>query len=183
MKRPEFYLDENLRFRPGDLAHLNEYIQYQHEQLKALHDPKELVRVMGELGVNLRSADRFEEAESYLKKALEIVKEKNLGAAFEVQQKIRLAHVFQEQKRFSESNQLFQECLDLCLAENLDHYYPFALQHQGKNMFDQKRYAEALKYFEEALSLRRRGNVPQDQIESSLRAIERTKELLLSHVK
>lgn len=181
MKKPEFYLDENLRFRPQNLAHLNEFIQYQHDHLKTLQDPQELVRAYGELGVNLRQADRFSEAEDVLKKALEIVAEKNLGVASEVQQKIRLAHVYQEQRNFAESNALFEECLGLCQSNKLDHYYPFALQHQGKNLFDQKRYAEALEYFEKALKLRISVKAPQDQIESTERAIERTRELLFSH--
>lgn len=181
MKKPEFYLDINLRFRPQDLAHLNEYIQFQHDHLKTLHEPRELVRAMGELGVNLRSADRFDEAELILKKALEIIAEKNLGAASELQQKIRLAHVYQEQKNFTESNQLFQECLELSQREDLKYYEPFALQHQGKNLFDQKRYAEALKHFEKALKLRFETKAPQDQIDSTKQAIERTKELLRSH--
>jgi len=183
MKKPEFYLDLNLRFRPQDLAHLNEYIHYQQEHLKTLSDPKELVRAMGELGVNLRSADRFDEAEKILLKALEIVNEKNLGLSQEVQQKIRLAHVYQEQKRFSESDHLFQECLKLCHQEKLDHYLPFVIQHHGKNLFDQHRYAEALKFFEQALQLRVQNKVPQDQIESTERAIERTRELLNAHRK
>lgn len=181
MKKPEFYLDLNLRFRPEDLAHLNQYIQFLHDGLRALDDPKEVVRAMGELGVNLRSADRFDEAEVMLKKALEIVAEKKLGISQEVQQKLRLAHVYQEQERFSESNGLFQECLDLCEKEHLDHFYPFALQHHGKNLFDQKRYGEALDFFERALALRIQNKVPQDQIESTRRAVERTKELLFAH--
>lgn len=181
MKKPEFYLDENLRFRPQDLAHLNEFIQFQHDQLKTLTEPKELVRAMGELGVNLRSADRFNEAEAMLKKALEIAGEASLGVATEVQQKIRLAHVYQEQKNFNESDALFEECLELCRSEKLDHYMHFALQHHGKNLFDQKRYVEALEFFERALKLRLAIKVSPDQIESTQRAIERTRELLYSH--
>lgn len=181
MVKPEFFLDLNLRFRPVDLVHLNEYIQFLHDQLKTLHEPRELVRTLGELGVHLRSADRFTEAESALIKALEIIAEAKLGVAAEIQQKIRLAHVYQEQKDFVRSNALFDECLAVCQKEKLDHYYPFALQHQGKNMFDQKRYAEALGFFERALKLRLGMGVPQEQIQSTEQAIERTRELLFSH--
>lgn len=183
MKKPEFYLDERLRFRPHNLDHLNEYIQFLHEGLKALQEPSEIVRALGELGVHLRSADRFTEAEAALQKALEIITEKSLGPGPEVQQKLRLAHVYQEERKFTESDRLFVECLRLCKQYHLDYYYAFALQHHGKNLFDQKRYEEALKFFEEALELRLQSKAPQEQIDSTRVAIDRTRELLLSHRK
>jgi len=180
LAKPEFYFDENLRGRPKDLEHLEKYIQRMQEEADILVPPKSRMSLLGEMGVFLRSADRFTEAEEVLKEALEIVQINNLGQGFEVQQKIRLAHVYQEKNEFAQGDSLFLECLTLCEAnESLAHYLPFALQHYGKSLFDQARYPEALKFFEKALVLRIKSKASQDQIDSTQLAIQITKKRLV----
>jgi putative (di)nucleoside polyphosphate hydrolase len=179
LEKPEFYFDENLRGRARDPEYLNKYIQRMQEEALVLVAPKSRMSLFGEMGVFLRSADRFDEAEEVLKEALVIAQQSKLGLGFEVQQKIRLAHVYQEMKDFELGDELFLECLTLCETnESLAHYLPFTLQHYGKSLFDQGKYQEALNYFERALVLRIKSKASQDQIDSTQLAIQITKKRL-----
>lgn len=179
MKKPEFVLDENLRFVPKDPAALQNYVGSLKSDLGQIVDSVKRVSLLGEIGVYLRQLDHFEEAENHLQEALNIISDHNLGIAKEIQQKIRLAHVWQEKKYFNKSNQLFAEIIQVC-QENIEagSYLDFALQHVGKNYFDQGQYLLALGYFSEALEIRLKKNSPPDQIESSRAAIRRTQELM-----
>lgn len=175
--RPQFVIDENLRFVPADPTALLKYVDSLKSELKEAIESSQRVSLMGEIAVYLRSLDQFEEAENFLLAALQIISSQNLGIAREVQQKIRLAHVYQEKKDFSKSDALFSEILKLCREnEDASQYLDFALQHSGKNYFDQANYSLAMAYFSDALELRLRKNSPPDQVESSQVAIRRTQE-------
>lgn len=178
--KPQFILNENLRFVPEDHTALRNYIEALKTDLAETIDPNKRASLLGEIAVYLRSLNRFQEAETYLFDALGIISSQNLGTAKEVQQKIRLAHVWQENKDFKKSNALFAEVIQVC-RENGDAnpYFDFALQHAGKNYFDQGQYQLALDYFSEALEIRLKKNSPPDQIESSQAAIRRTQEIML----
>lgn len=129
----------------------------------------------------MRSLDLFEEAESSIKTALQLIFENNLGIGKETQNKIRLAHVYQEKKDFKQSSALFDEIIKTCRtnpsAEPLLH---FALQHAGKNYFDQGQYQKARDFFEETLKIRKTISAPQDQLESTQMALNRVYELMES---
>ncbi|MGZ3775573.1 MAG: tetratricopeptide repeat protein [Pseudobdellovibrionaceae bacterium] len=155
------------------------YIAQLKDSLKTSKDLAERVNLQGEIGVYLRSLDQFVEAEAFLQEALQLIKENGLGVRKEIQSKIRLAHVFQEAKQFKKSDSLFCETLKICQTDSkaapLLH---FALQHAGKNEFDQGNLLPALQYFEEALSIRLRDSAPSDQRDSTQTAIARVKEVL-----
>ncbi|MGZ3805842.1 MAG: GNAT family N-acetyltransferase [Pseudobdellovibrionaceae bacterium] len=177
--KPEFVLTKNLRFIPKDRESLEIYIVQLKNKLKASQDLSERVNLQGELGVHLRALDLFDEAEAALQEVIEIIKENGLGLRKEIQNKIRLAHVFQEAKKFKQSNLLFVEIIRLCrTVDELNPLFHFALQHAGKNEFDQGKYSSALQHFEETLSLRLKELVPLDQIESTRTALARTKEVI-----
>ncbi|WP_374074281.1 hypothetical protein [Bdellovibrio bacteriovorus] len=179
MEKPKFKFDENLRSIPENPKHLKSYIQNMESSLDSIKDPKQYISVIGEMAVYLRMLGEFEKAETALEKSLKIIAKEKLGIQREVQQKIRLAHVLQDKKEFNKSNTLFAELIQTCRKnEEAKNYLAFALQHSGKNLFDQNLFTDALAQFEEALSLRKSMNAPQDQIESTELAIKRTKELL-----
>jgi tetratricopeptide (TPR) repeat protein len=178
-KRLEKIFDENLRERPSDPVGLREYTKELVQALEGESDPKKRVSLLGELGVHLRSLEDLDDAEKSLLEALQIIKENNLGIGREVQQKIRLAHVYQWKKSFKISDALFTEVIEVCRANSeVSRYLAFALQHSGKNQFDQGKLREALSLFEEALVIRMKENAPEDQLESTKLAVRRTKVLL-----
>ncbi len=178
-KRLEIKFDENLWDIPCDPNGLKEYTNELRQKLKSSITPIERVRTLGELGTYLRSLNDLVSAQNYLLEALELTKNNHLGIKLEVQQNIRLAHVLQWQKRYNESDFLFNKIISACrINSEANLYLDFALQHAGKNLFDQSRFSEALLCFEEAMKLRIQRNAPEDQIASTNFAINRTKTLI-----
>ncbi|MEK2687914.1 tetratricopeptide repeat protein [Bdellovibrio sp. GT3] len=177
--RTEMKEDENLRSIPVDPVGLRKYVIELLDSLSSVKSHGKRASILGEAGVHLRCLGDLKEAEQVLREALRIVGEEQLGARREFQNKIRLGHVLQYQGKFKVSNALFEEVVAACrVNEELSSLLPFALQHAGKNLFDQNRFSEALPFFAEAMELRLKSDAPQDQIKSSARAIERTKALL-----
>lgn len=178
-RRLEFIFDENLRDVPCDPNGLREYTNELGSSLLSTIEPKKRARILGEIGVHLRCLGDLDSAEGRLLESLKIIKDNHLGVKQEVQQKIRLAHTLQWKKDFNQSNLLFDEVLTLCRScKEAGDYLDFALQHAGKNFFDQGEYRKALGYFSEAMVLRNSRQAPSDQIESTALAINRTKVLL-----
>lgn len=178
-KRLDRITDERLRDIPCDPEGLKQYIGELTESLKSATEPKSQVKLLGEIGVHLRSLEKLEEAGFKLQEALKIIEKNQLGIKLEMQQKIRWAHVLQWQGLFEDSNQLFHDIISVCRNDSEARIYlDFALQHSGKNLFEQKKYAEALAQFEEALKLRKDRSAPSDQIESTRFAIEITQKAM-----
>lgn len=178
-KRLEKYFDENLRDVPKDPDGLRSYTIELEQSLKETTNPQQRVRLLGELGVHLRTLGDLERAEQVLREAMQIIQVHNLGVKWEIQQKIRLANVLQWKRDFVSSGALFGEAIAVCRSNSdADMYLDFALQHAGKNFFDQNRLREALVLFEESMSIRSKRQAPQDQIDSAALAIKRTKSLL-----
>jgi tetratricopeptide (TPR) repeat protein len=179
MTKPLFFFDENLREVPADPIAFKTYIEELEMMLAHTTEMKSRVHLLGEIGVMYRTLGQLHRAEENIQHALQIVQDHHLGIKSEVQQKIRLAHVYQWQKRFSESDQLFSEVIALCRQDSMaNDYLHFALQHAGKNLFDQGLYYEALKFFEEALKIRMQNKASQDQIDSTAEAILATQKRL-----
>lgn len=148
-------------------------------QLLLTQNIREQVSLLGQMGVYLRSLDLFDEAETALQQALQKVAQHKLGLRKEIQNKIRLAHVYQEAKKFRQSNSLFNEILNFCKkVEAAAPLLHFALQHSGKNQFDQGQYLVAFQAFEETLELRTKNSAPPDQLESTQSALLRLKEVM-----
>ena len=178
-KRLERKTNNILRDIPCDPEGLKLYVAELNLTLKNSITANEQVKILGEMGVHLRSLNELELAKNKLNQALKIIENNKLGIKLEIQQKIRLAHVLQWQGLFSESNALFEKILAVCrFNEEAEVYLDFALQHSGKNLFEQQKYSEALKQFEEAMAIRVNRNALADQIESTRLAILKTKEAL-----
>ena len=150
-----YTFDQNLRDvpdSPGDMARAVEYLG---AKLKSGElSVRDQARLLGQMGVLCRMLLRLEEAEHYCERTVTICCQ--LGdARCEVVNRIRLAHVYQWQRRFDESDRLFLWALELCERDpNVADYLDFVRQHYGKSLFDQGRYVEAMEMFERALEIR-----------------------------
>lgn len=177
--KPEFILNKNLRFIPKDPAALKAYVEKLRFKLGGAQDIGETVSLLGEIGSYLRSLNLFDQAEESISKALQLIALNEMGLRREIQNKIRLAHVFQDKKDFKQSSLIFREVVSSCRTDSdVAPLLHFALQHAGKNYFDQGQYQNALEYFEETLKLRTESSAPSDQIESTLSAISRVREVM-----
>ncbi len=178
-KRLETTEDENLRNIPVDPIGMRKYVIEKLGSLSSVKDHGKRVSILGEAGVHLRVLGDLKEAEDVLREALRIVNDEQLGIRREIQQKLRLAHVLQYKQQFKRSNALFDEAIAVCRTnEEAGFYLHFALQHAGKNLFDQNRFTEALELFEEAMEIRLKNDASADLIKSTAMAIARTKALL-----
>ncbi len=110
--------------------------------------------MLGQIGVLSRLLGRLDEAQIYLEKAVALSEQTGNGKARLVNS-IRLANVYQWQRRFDLSDPLFTEAVVFCETRpEFSDYLDFALQHYGKSLFDQGNYTEAERLFARALQLR-----------------------------
>lgn len=175
-QRLERKTNEQLRDVPCDPEGLKQYVSELSENLKNSTDVKEKVKILGEMGVHLRSLNELDLAKNKLNEALKLIEKNQLGIKLEIQQKIRIGHVLQWQGLFNETNILFENIISVCRTDKeAEVYLDFALQHSGKNLFEQQKFSEALKLFDEAMALRTKRNAPIDQIESTKLAIQKTR--------
>lgn len=176
MNRPQLGFDERtLRETVTDSSAVLSYIAWLEDRLAGEKDRGKQVSLHGEVAVYLRALGKLKRAQMKLELALKLIAQYGLGIKREAQQKIRLAHVFQWQRDFQRSDALYAECLQICRERGEARVYlPFALQHAGKNFFDQEKYLDALAYFTEALQIRKDSSAPADQIESTKTAIRQT---------
>ena len=172
----DFTLDEDLHEVATNPVELREHVRHLESSVFDSMFPSVKVALLGELGVWYRILGDLERAEMFLREALQLVAEHSLDPRFSIQQRIRLGTVLQWQRRFNQSNALFAELLDECAAlPDAELYLAFALQHAGKNFFDQSRFQEALDCFESAQEIRSALNAPRDQLESTELALRLTR--------
>jgi tetratricopeptide (TPR) repeat protein len=162
-----FSFNEDLHEVAENPLDMELFVEDQLIVLNTVQKPDERVRVLGLLGTYLRILRRLNEAQDYLEKSLEIIERHKLYTTLKVQQQIRLAHVYQWQKNFSKSNELFDELIQISETTELDVLHDFIWQHVGKNYYDQQKWTEARKAFEKALKLREIRHAPEDQLQSS----------------
>lgn len=152
---PGYHFDDDLRDVPDQPDDLRRALPWLAE---AAADPtradRDRARLYGMLGVYARMLHEYATAHAALAQALRLA-EQLADSRLQLVNRIRLAHVYQWQGAFEQSNALFAAALADCTADPaLAAYLDFAHQHAGKNAFDQGRYAEAAQHFERALALR-----------------------------
>ena len=150
--------DDDLRERPRDADAFAAAIDRRLEEIAAARSqPARLMAMLGEASPLLRIAGRLDEARRTASAAIalaELLEDER--AAFV--NRIRLAHVMQWEGRFELSNPLFDQLIAQArMRPDLADLIDTVLQHAGRNLFDQRRYAEAARCFREALRLRRAG--------------------------
>ena len=180
MEKPLFnYDNHSLREIPQDPEALKQFILELKMKLKSSTSTLATVQLLGEVGVHLRILLELNEAEEALLKAIELINNHNLDVKTRIQQEIRLAHVYQWKKDFQKSNKIFEQVIENCYNNiEAQSYLDFALQHCGKNFFDQTRYQEALDCFKKSLLIRIEKKSPVDQIASTQQALRETKKRL-----
>ncbi|MBL8514807.1 MAG: hypothetical protein JNJ55_12525 [Betaproteobacteria bacterium] len=154
-----YNFDANLRELPLDRSAMERGVAWLARQIENVgNDIHAVARLKGMHGVYSRILGLLDNAEFSLKSAVEL-SQSVLDARLVYINELRLAHVHQWQGRFDISTPMFEELLmradkDRHLGLLLD----FAMQHAGKNAFDQGKYAEALSHFAGAIALRRLKN-------------------------
>lgn len=169
-----YHFDENLHEVADNPSDMDLYVHERKSALNTVQNPLERVRILGEIGTYLRILRHLDEARDYLLKAIDVIERHSLDVRLKVSAQIRLAHVYQWQCRFEQSNPLFEELLDLARTSDMEHLNDFIWQHAGKNYFDQMKFSKARECFEKALILREARNAPEDQIESAKSSLQAT---------
>jgi tetratricopeptide (TPR) repeat protein len=168
-----------LRDIPDDPAAMEGAIRYLEERLPIIETLSiaQQITTLSRLGAYCRILGRLDEAQTYLERAVAISQHENYATTTLIN-RIRLAHVYQWQRRFDLSDPIFQDCITLCQTDpTLQPYLDFAYQHYGKSLFDQARYAEAVSFFQKALDIRlQKGE--KELIESTKIAIHVTQKRL-----
>lgn len=169
-----YSFDADLRETPHDRAVMAQAVAHLAAQLADLSPvSRERARTLGLVGVYARILGDFATAHAALEEAC-VVSERLGDRRLHLVNELRVAHVYQWQRRFDISDARFA-ALERCAADpELRPHLDFACQHAGKNLFDQGRYEEAERLFVQALELRRaRGD--QELIDSTLLALETTR--------
>lgn len=170
-----FYLDENLRYIPKDSSKIESLCGSLKYMVDHSSDALETVNLMGELAFYLDSLNKHQEAKDFLTNALALILQNELGVLKEVQNKIRLASVHSHLGEYEASTEMFQELIILCEEnEEAIDLLDFVLQHSAKNLFEQKKYSQALLQLNRALSIRIVKESSKQLIASTKDAIKKT---------
>lgn len=169
-----YYFGDDLQDYPNNPAEMRQAVDYWQAQLARpeleIRDRIQLLTRIGTYGRMLRDLDRAEESH----RAAIALAESIGHVRFRTQNQIKLAHVYQWQQRYAESEAEFEGAIAICQNEPaVADFLDFAYQHFGKCKFDQQRYAKALQLFEQALALRHKKR-NQELIDSTELAIATT---------
>lgn len=167
MKRPESHFDQDLRDVPNDPREWVKFVENLKLQLNSESRPENQLELMEHIGMAARTLMRLDEAESYLQKAVALSKDHPRHSRL-IQNLIRLAHVYQWKKDFTQAQSLFDQAKALIQENSVSDILLAAYRHHlGKLFFDQAFYGKALAEFATAFSIRQKTSAPQDQLESS----------------
>lgn len=171
----KFHFDENLRAIPDNIEETKLQVSTLQSKLPATTLPFDRVKLLCDIGYGLKILNQLEAAKNHLKEAIDICETFQLDIKTTTRTQILLANVLQWQGNFLKSNRLFGELIISVESDiGVSSLKAFVYQHAGKNLFDQKKYQHALKFFQKALKIRESENAPEDQIESTRLAIRTT---------
>ncbi|HEY9840799.1 MAG: tetratricopeptide repeat protein [Candidatus Sericytochromatia bacterium] len=129
------------------------------EQLSTA-SPEARLSLLSNLGAQACNLDLLEEARKYLETALALALKLH-DAERELSIRLRLAITLQYLERLEQANEMFQMALKMTLVPELQPYQDTVLQHWGKLLAEQGKYAAARKCFEQALMLRQLKQDPE----------------------
>lgn len=169
---PDVKFDENLREVAITESEFLEFIQTNSEKYN-LEKNLQFRRHYSEyLGIASRIINKLDDAELYLKTATVLSDDKSK----QIQNTIRLAHVYQWKKQFQTAKVYFDLAKAIFNEHEISHILKAAYhQHLGKFYFDQELYGLAMIEFETANKIRTSENAPADQIESTKIALAEAK--------
>jgi len=167
-----FHFDENLRDVPDAPEDMARGVAFLRQRLAAQGlDAGDRARLLGLLGTYSRTLGDLEGARAALEEAVVLCGERGDGRGL-LANRIRLAHVYQWQRRFARADAIFDQVIKECEERpETSRYLAFACQHAGKSKFDQGRYAEAAELFARAIA-RRQASCDPGLIASARRALD-----------
>jgi len=172
-------LDARLRETPLDGAAFAHTADAKVDDIAhARSQPARLLAMLTEAGPLLRIAGRLDEARKTASAAIALAELLEDPRAVHLNQRA-LAQVMQWEGRFEISTPLFDQLI--AQARSIPIYAEFldgVLFDAGRNLFDQRRYSEAGRFFRESQGLRRARGM-EELLEASAEAIRRTKEASL----
>jgi tetratricopeptide (TPR) repeat protein len=132
------------------------------------------VTTLGRLAGYCKILGELELAQNFIERSLGLVEEYSLGEKLHLVQSLRWADILRYKGKLDVAEDIFFDILSTC-RENplLNILEDFCLQHLGKVFFDRADFAEALEFFQEALSIRLKKQDTQ-LIDSSKYAYELT---------
>lgn len=179
-KIPTSIFDQNLKEQPVDKLEWEKFIETTSKDLETVLTEKEKLPYYEILGYCHRVLKNLKLAEEFLEKAVGLSAVESPSK--QIQNLIRLAHVYQDQKQFSKSQVLFNQVRELLNRSEISDTLKAAYhQHLGKYYFDQTFYELALAEFELAYKIRLSVNAPQDQIQSTELALSVTRNRIENH--
>jgi tetratricopeptide (TPR) repeat protein len=150
-----YHFAANLREVPDDPEQFALAVRALDRRLATECDDRARLRLLGRCGGYLRILGALDEAEGRLQEAVALSRRLSDERAL-LTNRIRLAHVYQWQRRFADADALFHQVIATCAGRpDLAALLAFAQQHYGKSLFDRGRYAAAADAFAHALALRR----------------------------
>ena len=169
-------LDERLRETPVDAGAFAQAVDAKVDEISAARSqPARLLAMLSEAAPLLRIAGRLEEARKTASAAIALAELVEDPRAVFVSQ-LALGQVMQWQGRFEISTPLFDQLI--AQSRSIPIYAEFldgVLFDAGRNLFEQKRYGEAARFFREAQGLHRASGM-EHLLEMSAEAIRRTRE-------
>ncbi|MFV8520510.1 hypothetical protein ABEX39_20265 [Bacillus albus] len=143
-----YTFDENLREKPISLAEMKQGIAFLKEHL---HEGPLYGKNCGLIGVYERIAGNLSKSKYYLQEALQYYTQiDNMKGIFI--NKLRLAHTYHWERKFTAANALFTELLQT--LPDFPTYEDFFYQHYGKSKLDEGDFHTALPCFQKALQVR-----------------------------
>ncbi|GAD34924.1 hypothetical protein MTS1_02295 [Microbacterium sp. TS-1] len=156
---------------------------YDPDTLREIVDPEQCAERLAEIGEQrslpallervwlLKVLDRLDEALVLAEQAVRVARmagtRKDLLRA-----RVLHATILQHRGAFAAAIQELTTCAEEAEGQSWPLLAAFAYQHRGKVSYDAREYADARTDFKRALFLRQEGGAPEDQLESTLLAVD-----------
>ena len=145
------YFGEDLRAYPESSKDVVSYIAQEQIAIADLNGSEKFKR-LSRLAVKLGQVQEYAKAHVHFSDAADFFSESS--AIMSMLNFIRWADIFRFEKRFEEALEKLNRAEALLSQNQFTEYEDFFNQHKGKLYFDKGEYAQALKHFEKAMSLR-----------------------------
>jgi uncharacterized cupin superfamily protein/GNAT superfamily N-acetyltransferase len=178
IQRPESKFNNDLKEIPVDANKWELFLEDLKNQLKTETHPEKLLSLYEHIGMASQILFKPSEAEYFLMKAVSTSYSYSKQSRL-IQNLVRLAHVYQWKKEFQKAHLLFDQAKALLNKSDFSESLKGSFhQHLGKLYFEQGFYGLSLTEFELALKIRQRIQVSNDQVSSTVLAINETKKRL-----
>ena len=132
-----YYFGDDLQDYPNNPGEMRQAVDFWETQLTQPElDISDRIRLLTRIGTYARTLRDLARAEEAHKAAIELASAVG-NVRFSTQNRIKLAHVYQWQQRYGESEAVFEDAIATCQREpEVGDFLDFAYQHYGKCKFD-----------------------------------------------